>query len=76
MHVAPEDVLLAGDPGNSAAFRTLLAHLNHERCGNASMCIGAAQGALEHAVRYLNERTVGARPLAELSKVRHMSRLR
>jgi alkylation response protein AidB-like acyl-CoA dehydrogenase len=66
VHVSPEDVLLAGDPGDSAAFRTLLAHLNHERCGNASMCIGAAQGALEHAVRYLNERTVGARPLAEL----------
>ncbi|TMM16679.1 MAG: acyl-CoA dehydrogenase, partial [Actinobacteria bacterium] len=41
-------------------------HLNHERCGNASMCIGAAQGALEHAVGYLNERTVGGRPLAEL----------
>src|SRR5205807_7598596 len=40
--------------------------LNHERCGNASMCVGAAQGALEHAVGYLNERTVGGRPLAEL----------
>src|SRR5205085_1121756 len=66
VHVTPDDVLLAGDPGDSAAFRTLLAHLNHERCGNASMCIGAAQGALEHAVRYLNERTVGDRPLAEL----------
>src|SRR2546421_4303519 len=66
VHVTPEDVLLAGDPGDSAAFRTLLAHLNHERCGNAAMCIGAAQGALEHAVGYLNERTVGGRPLAEL----------
>jgi alkylation response protein AidB-like acyl-CoA dehydrogenase len=30
------------------------------------MCIGAAQGALEHAVRYMNERVVGGRPLAEL----------
>jgi alkylation response protein AidB-like acyl-CoA dehydrogenase len=64
--VDPDDVLLAGDPGNSEAFKVLLSHLNHERCGNASMCIGAAQGALEHAVRYMNEREIAGRPLAEL----------
>ena len=52
-------MLIAGDPGDTEAFKVLLAHLNHERCGNASMCVGAAQGALEHAVRYMNERVVG-----------------
>jgi len=66
VYVAPEDVLLAGDPSNSEAFKTLISHLNHERCGNAAMCVGAAQGALEYAVRYINERVVGGRPLAEL----------
>jgi alkylation response protein AidB-like acyl-CoA dehydrogenase len=66
VRVEPEDVLLAGDPGNSDAFKTLLAHLNHERCGNAAMCIGAAQGALEYAIGYLNERVIGGRPLADL----------
>jgi len=66
VYVAPDDVLLAGDPSNSDAFKTLLAHINHERCGNAAMCVGAAQGALEHAVRYVNERTVGERRLADL----------
>jgi alkylation response protein AidB-like acyl-CoA dehydrogenase len=66
VYVAPEDVLLDGDPSNSDAFKTLISHLNHERCGNAAMCIGAAQGALEYAVRYINERVVGGRPLAEL----------
>jgi alkylation response protein AidB-like acyl-CoA dehydrogenase len=30
------------------------------------MCIGAAQGALEYAVTYMNERKIGDRPLAEL----------
>ena len=30
------------------------------------MCVGAAQGALEHAVRYMNERVIGGRPLADL----------
>src|SRR6266513_767370 len=48
------------------AFKTLLAHLNHERCGNAAMCLGAAQGALEYAIRYMNERVIGGRPLADL----------
>ena len=66
VEITEDDVLIAGDPANTNAFKVLLAHLNHERCGNASMCIGAAQGALEHAVRYMNERVIGGRPLAEL----------
>lgn len=61
--VAPEDVLIPGDP---QSFRTLLAHLNHERCGNAAMCLGAAQGALEYAVNYVRERSYGGRRLADL----------
>jgi len=64
--VTEEDVLLAGDPSSDAPFKVLLAHLNHERCGNAAMCLGAAQGALEHAVRYMAERSVGGRPIGEL----------
>jgi alkylation response protein AidB-like acyl-CoA dehydrogenase len=66
VYIAPEDVLLAGDASNADAFKTLIAHINHERCGNAAMCVGAAQGALEYAVRYMNERTIGGHPLAEL----------
>ncbi|MGH9091155.1 MAG: acyl-CoA dehydrogenase family protein [Acidimicrobiales bacterium] len=61
-----DDVLLAGDPSSTAAFKVLLAHLNHERCGNAAMCVGAAQGALERAVRYMRDREVGGRPIGEL----------
>jgi alkylation response protein AidB-like acyl-CoA dehydrogenase len=64
--VSRDDVLLEGDPSTTEAFRTLLSHLNHERCGNASMCVGAAQGALEYAVRYMNERKLGDRTIAEL----------
>ena len=66
VRVEPGDVLLAGDASNSDAFKTLISHINHERCGNASMCLGAAQGAFEYAVRYVNERTVGGQPLAKL----------
>ncbi len=64
--ITEEDVLITGDPSSTAAFKTLLSHLNHERCGNAAMCVGAAQGALEHAIRYTNERVVNDRPIAEL----------
>jgi alkylation response protein AidB-like acyl-CoA dehydrogenase len=66
VRIEPEDVLLVGDPANSDAFKTLIGHINHERCGNAAMCVGAAQGALEYAIGYLNERMVGGRPLADL----------
>ena len=64
--IVEEDVLLAGDPGTTESFKVLLSHLNHERCGNAAMCIGAAQGALEHSVRYMNDRVVGGRSIGQL----------
>lgn len=63
VRIEPDDVLLEG---SAEAFKTLLFHLNHERLGNAAMCIGAAQGALEHATRYLRDRASGSRRLADL----------
>ncbi len=59
------DVLLAGEANSAEAFKTLIGHINHERCGNAAMCVGAAQGALEYAVRYMRDRTVGTKTLAD-----------
>ncbi|MHB1583378.1 MAG: acyl-CoA dehydrogenase family protein [Acidimicrobiales bacterium] len=64
--VTEDDVLVAGDPSSTETFKVLLSHLNHERCGNAAMCVGAAQGALEHAVRYMSERDVGGGPISRL----------
>lgn len=66
VRVDPEDVLVPGDPATSDGFKTLIGHINHERCGNAAMCIGAAQGALEYAIGYVRERRIGDRPLAGL----------
>ncbi len=68
--IGPDDVLIAGDSATTEAFKLLLGHLNHERCGNAAMCVGAAQGALEAAVRYMNQREVGGRPIADLQGLR------
>lgn len=64
--ITEDDVLLAGDPTTTEPFKLLLGHLNHERCGNAAMCVGAAQGALERSIAYMNDRVVGGRPIAEL----------
>ncbi|MGO9874645.1 MAG: acyl-CoA dehydrogenase family protein [Acidimicrobiia bacterium] len=65
VRVEPADVLVWGDATNSESFKTLISHINHERCGNAAMCIGAAQGALEYAVQYMGERRTGDRTLAD-----------
>jgi alkylation response protein AidB-like acyl-CoA dehydrogenase len=65
VRIEPADVLVWGDPSNSESFKTLISHINHERCGNAAMCIGAAQGALEYAVQYMGERRIGDKTLAD-----------
>jgi alkylation response protein AidB-like acyl-CoA dehydrogenase len=66
VRVEPDDVLVAGDPADNSGLKTLLAHINHERCGNAAMCLGAAQGAIEYAIEYMLGRKVGDRLLADL----------
>src|SRR4051812_28996948 len=66
VRVEESDVLLPGGPDS---FRTLLAHLNHERCGNAAMCVGAAQGSLEYAVKYVRERAYAGKRLADLQGI-------
>jgi alkylation response protein AidB-like acyl-CoA dehydrogenase len=66
VRIEPDDVLVAGDPADNRGLKTLLAHINHERCGNAAMCLGAAQGAIEYAIGYMLERKVGDKLLADL----------
>jgi alkylation response protein AidB-like acyl-CoA dehydrogenase len=66
VRVDPGDVLVTGRPDDNSGLKTLLAHINHERCGNAAMCLGAAQGALEYAMGYMHERSSGTTPLARL----------
>ncbi|HXX91601.1 MAG TPA: acyl-CoA dehydrogenase family protein [Acidimicrobiales bacterium] len=66
VRIDPEDVLVAGNPDDNSGIKTLLAHINHERCGNAAMCVGAAQGALEYAMAYMRDRASGTKRLADL----------
>lgn len=66
--VPDEDVVIAGD-AEGRAFRQILLGFNHERLGNAAMCVGTAAGALEEALRYARERTVGGTRLIDLQGI-------
>lgn len=66
--VPDEDVLLPGAPDGST-FKTIIGEFNHERCGNAAMCVGTAAGALDEALRYAQERTVGKRRLIDVQAI-------
>lgn len=69
VQIDPEDVVVRGDPSDGTSFKTMLGELNHERCGNAAMCVGAAQGALEHAVAYANQRVLNGQPISRLQGI-------
>ena len=44
VEITEDDILLAGDPADTEAFKVLLSHLNHERCGNAVHVRGGGPG--------------------------------
>ena len=66
--VPEEDVLLPGEPDGST-FKHVIGEFNHERCGNAAMCVGVAAGALDEALRYAQERTIGKQRLVEIQAI-------
>jgi len=57
------DRLLGGEQGRG--FRTAMAGLDTGRLGIASIAVGLAQAALDHAVRYAREREQFGRPIVE-----------
>ena len=64
----PEENLLI--PAGGKGFRAMMSEFNAERCGNASFCVGFAQGAYERTVRYCKERIQFGRPISELQGIR------
>src|SRR5919108_4695928 len=68
--VAEGDVLIVGD-AEGKSFRSIIAEFNHERLGNAAMCVGVAAGALDEALRYAQERVVGGKRLIDIQAIAH-----
>lgn len=66
--VVPDDnvVVRAGE------FARLMDCFNIERCGNATMALGIATGALEIATRYALERKTFGRPIAERGAIQQI----
>lgn len=65
--IPPENVLARED-----GFRRMLTAFNGQRCLNASISVGIAQGAQDAAVAYAKERRQGGRLLAEHQGIQWM----
>lgn len=53
----------------AGSFGKLMAAFNLERCGNTTMSLGVAAGALEHALGYVQERKQFGKPIVEFQAV-------
>ncbi len=53
-------------------FRKLMTAFDLERCGNATMCLGVAQGALEEALSYSQQRKQWGKEICEFQAVQFM----
>jgi alkylation response protein AidB-like acyl-CoA dehydrogenase len=63
----PRENLLVG-PGDG--FKKLMRAYNGQRLGAATVALGLAQGAYEHALRYAGEREQFGRPIGEFQGIR------
>ncbi len=63
----PRERLLAG-PGDG--FKKLMRAYNGQRLGAATVALGLAQGAYEHALAYATERRQFGRPIADFQGIR------
>jgi len=53
-------------------FRKLMTAFDLERCGNATMCLGIAQGALEEAMAYSQQRKQWGKEICEFQAIQSM----
>lgn len=66
------DVLIMPDPSSKRGAEVLVNQFNPERCGNAAMCTGVGQAALDDSVAHLNERRQFDRPIGDFQGLRWM----
>lgn len=72
VRIEPENVLVAPDPASKRGAEILVNQFNPERCGNAAMCTGLGQGALDASVAHLKARSQFGRPLADFQGLQWM----
>jgi alkylation response protein AidB-like acyl-CoA dehydrogenase len=64
VHVPPDHLVAP-----AGSFGRLMEAFSLERCGNSTMCLGLAAGALEEALAYVQERRQFGRPIVEFQGV-------
>jgi len=64
----PKENKLVGE----GEFKNMLKAFNAERCGNAALSVGVAQGALDEAIKYAKERKQFGRLISEFQGIRWM----
>ncbi len=67
--IPKEDVIMVGDPNSTKSFKVLMSSFGPERVGNAAMCLGIAQGALDTAQAHSEERHQFGRPICEFQGI-------
>lgn len=69
--VPAENVLVLPNRGDATAFTKLITAYNSQRVGNAAICLGVAQRALQLAVDHASTRRQFGRPIAEFQVIQH-----
>ncbi len=64
VEVAEENLIVP-----AGGFKNLMEAFDLERCGNATMCLGIAQSALDEALAYVQERKQFGKPLVDFQAV-------
>jgi alkylation response protein AidB-like acyl-CoA dehydrogenase len=67
--VPKKNLLVEGTAQSSKGFKLLMDSFGPERCGNAAICVGLAQGAYDAAHAYVQEREQFGRPLMEFQGI-------
>lgn len=67
--IDPADVLVEPDPASKRGAEVLVQQFNPERCGNAAMCTGIAQVALDDTLAYVEARRQFGRELVSFQGV-------
>jgi len=65
VEVPKENIVVEANGG----FKKLMEAFDLERCGNATMCLGQASGALEQVLEYVQEREQFGKPIVEFQAV-------
>ncbi|GIS75736.1 MAG: hypothetical protein CM1200mP12_14550 [Gammaproteobacteria bacterium] len=55
--------------GTNGGFKKLMEAFDLERCGNATMSLGQAAGALEQVLEYVQEREQFGKPIVDFQAV-------